>query len=93
MDMEIWKYIIIGIATFLASAINALAGGGTLLTFPVLTAMGLPAVVANVTNHVALFPGYLGAAGAQWDSIKTQKNVSTGIFPQHCLAVLWVVIC
>ncbi len=74
MDMEIWKYIIIGIATFLASAINALAGGGTLLTFPVLTAMGLPAVVANVTNHVALFPGYLGAAGAQWDSIKTQKK-------------------
>jgi hypothetical protein len=72
MQLELWKYLLIGLATFLASAINALAGGGTLLTFPVLTAMGIPAIVANVTNHVALFPGYLGAVGAQWKIIKSQ---------------------
>jgi hypothetical protein len=72
MQLELWKYLLIGLATFVASAINALAGGGTLLTFPALTAMGVPAVVANVTNHVALFPGYLGAVGAQWKIIKSQ---------------------
>lgn len=74
MQLELWKYLLIGLATFLASAINALAGGGTLLTFPALTAMGIPAVIANVTNHVALFPGYLGAVGAQWKTIKSQLH-------------------
>ncbi len=48
-----------------AGAVNALAGGGTLITFPVLLAVGLPAVSANVTNTVALCPGYLGATLAQ----------------------------
>ncbi len=74
MQLELWKYLLIGLATFFASTINALAGGGTLLTFPALTAMGIPAVVANVTNHVALSPGYLGAVGAQWKNIKTQTQ-------------------
>lgn len=71
MQLDLWKYLFIGLATFGASAVNALAGGGSLLTFPALTAVGIPAVVANVTNHVALFPGYLGAAGAQWKIIKS----------------------
>ncbi|MBZ5584307.1 MAG: hypothetical protein LAQ30_19255 [Acidobacteriia bacterium] len=42
-------------------AVNALAGGGTLITFPMLTAVGVPTVAANVTNTVALCPGYRGA--------------------------------
>jgi uncharacterized membrane protein YfcA len=45
--------------------INALSGGGSLLSFPLLTALGLPALLANATNTVALLPGYLGAALAQ----------------------------
>ncbi|HLF32639.1 MAG TPA: sulfite exporter TauE/SafE family protein [Cyclobacteriaceae bacterium] len=57
--------VIAGIAAIAGGAINALAGGGTLITFPVLTALGLPAVVANVTNTVALCPGYFGAAWSQ----------------------------
>ena len=52
-----------GLAAVAAGLINALAGGGSLLSFPALTAIGLPAVMANVTNTVALAPGYLGAAG------------------------------
>ncbi|HOX35917.1 MAG TPA: sulfite exporter TauE/SafE family protein [Methanoregulaceae archaeon] len=54
-----------GLAAFLAGIVNALAGGGTLITFPVLVATGIPEVVANVTNTVALCPGYLGGAFAQ----------------------------
>ncbi|MCU0307288.1 MAG: sulfite exporter TauE/SafE family protein [Thermoleophilia bacterium] len=42
-----------------------MAGGGTLITFPALTALGVPATQANVTNTVALSPGYLGGTWAQ----------------------------
>lgn len=39
---------------------NAIAGGGSLLSFPALLALGLPPVTATVTNSVAVWPGYLG---------------------------------
>jgi uncharacterized membrane protein YfcA len=53
-----------------AGIVNALAGGGTLITFPTLMAVGIPAVAANVTSTVALCPGYLGAAFAQRKELK-----------------------
>ena len=51
-----------------------LAGGGTLITFPMLMAVGVPAVAANVTNTVALCPGYLGATLAQANELRGQKR-------------------
>lgn len=63
-----------GLAAIAAGVINALAGGGTLITFPVLMAIGLPAVSANVTNTVALCPGYLGGTLAQSKDLKDQKK-------------------
>ena len=45
-----------------AGAINAVAGGGTLIGFPALVAAGYPAKVANVTNTIALWPGALGSS-------------------------------
>jgi uncharacterized membrane protein YfcA len=45
-----------------AGAINSVAGGGTLLSFPAALAAGLPPVVANATNAVAMTPGSLAAA-------------------------------
>jgi len=57
-----------------AGLVNALAGGGTLITFPMLTAVGVPAVIANITNTVALCPGYLGATFAQREDLKDQKK-------------------
>jgi len=48
------------LAAVAAGAVNALAGGGTLITFPTLTALGLPVVAANVTNTLAVAPGALG---------------------------------
>jgi len=50
--------LVIG-AGFIAGAMNALAGGGTVLTFPVLLAAGVSPVAANATNAVALVPGSL----------------------------------
>jgi uncharacterized membrane protein YfcA len=52
--------------------VNALGGGGTLISFPVLIALGLPPVSANVTNTVALSPGYLGGALAQRGALSGQ---------------------
>ncbi|MCA9959054.1 MAG: sulfite exporter TauE/SafE family protein [Anaerolineales bacterium] len=68
------QYILVGLAAVAAGAINALAGGGTLITFPMLTAVGIPAVAANVTNTVALSPGYLGATLAQLGDLRDQKK-------------------
>jgi len=67
-------FIFTGLAALAAGAINALVGGGTLITFPVLTFLGIPAVAANVTNTVALCPGYLGGTLAQWNDLQGQKG-------------------
>ncbi len=62
------------VAAIAAGAINALAGGGTLITFPMLTAVGVPPIAANVTNTVALSPGYIGGTLAQARDLRGQKN-------------------
>ena len=69
-----FQYILIGFAALAAGAVNALAGGGTLITFPVLTFLGIPAVAANVTNTVALCSGYFGGTLAQWNDLRGQKH-------------------
>jgi uncharacterized membrane protein YfcA len=66
--------VLAALAAGLAGAVNALAGGGTLITFPTLIALGLPAVTANVTNTVALCPGYFGATVAQRSDLKGQRR-------------------
>ena len=48
-------------AAFLAGGINSVAGGGTLITFPTLLGLGLPAIAANTTSTVAIWPGSLGS--------------------------------
>lgn len=62
----VWWYGLAVLAAAAAGAVNALAGGGTLISFPALTALGVPPVMANMTNTVALCPGYFGGAVAQW---------------------------
>ncbi|HEY6188397.1 MAG TPA: sulfite exporter TauE/SafE family protein [Pyrinomonadaceae bacterium] len=47
-------------AAFVAGGINSIAGGGTLVTFPVLLWLGLDPKVANATSTVALWPGFFG---------------------------------
>ena len=56
-----------------AGAVNAIAGGGTLLSFPTLVAIGVPRVSANLTNTVALCPGYFGGTYAQRADLVDQK--------------------
>lgn len=49
------------IASVLGGGVNAIAGGGTLLTFPALVGLGVPALTANATSTVALWPGALSS--------------------------------
>lgn len=72
--IEGWDYLFIALAAIAAGAINALAGGGTLISFPVLIAVGVPPVASNITNTVSLLPGYIGGTLAQWADIKTQMK-------------------
>jgi uncharacterized membrane protein YfcA len=50
-----------GGAALIAGVVNAVAGGGTLITFPVLIFLGLNSVTANATSTVAMWPGSLGS--------------------------------
>ena len=69
-----FNFLLAAFAALAAGTVNALAGGGTLITFPALTFLGIPAVAANVTNTVALCPGYFGGTLAQWNDLKTQTK-------------------
>ena len=71
--MSVLHLFIVGLAAVVGGAVNALAGGGTLITFPVLTALGIPVITANITNTVALCPGYLGATFAQMKDLRGQS--------------------
>jgi uncharacterized protein len=62
-------------AGLLAGVVNALAGGGSLITFPALLAVGLAPVPANVTNSLAVCPGYLGSvAGSRTDLVALARH-------------------
>ncbi len=53
--------LLLVVAAIMAGTVNSLAGGGTLITFPSLLAVGLPARVANATNTMALWPGLISS--------------------------------
>ena len=58
------------LASVLGGAVNSIAGGGTLLTFPALVALGVPALVANATSTVALWPGALSSMVGYRDELQ-----------------------
>ena len=72
--MNSTQLLLLALAGFAAGTINALAGGGSLISFPALLALGIPPVAANITNTVALCPGYLGAALAQRRELQGQQS-------------------
>lgn len=68
------RYGLLALSAIIASFVNALAGGGSLISFPALTGFGLSALIANVTNSVALMPGYLAAVQGSSRDLKGQKS-------------------
>lgn len=72
--MEIYHLVLAFIAALAAGFVNAIAGGGTLISFPVLVAIGISPVAANITNTIALCPGYFGGVMAQRRDLLPQKQ-------------------
>ncbi len=55
------RLVLVALAAAAGGAVNSIAGGGTLLTFPALVALGIPPLPANATSTVALWPGTVGS--------------------------------
>jgi uncharacterized protein len=74
--MHLADAVLLLAAGLAAGTVNAIAGGGSLITFPTLVAIGMSPVAANVTNSLAVFPGYVGSvAGSRTDLSGQQKLV------------------
>ena len=63
------------VAGFIAGGMNAVVGAGTLITFPVLLAIGLPPVTANVTNTFGLIPGSLAGVYGYRDQLTSIRPI------------------
>jgi uncharacterized membrane protein YfcA len=72
-------------AGFAGGFVNSIAGGGSLLVFPALIATGLGTVAANVTNSIALWPGYLGTIFGLGDVARTQAAQARRLAVVACL--------
>lgn len=72
-------------AGFSAGGVNAVAGGGSLISFPALLAAGYPSVAANVTNSIALLPGYLGGSFAYRAELGGQRERIRRLAPTAAL--------
>ncbi|HEX8711800.1 MAG TPA: sulfite exporter TauE/SafE family protein, partial [Terracidiphilus sp.] len=69
-----WRFVWLVIAAFLAGAINAVAGGGSFLSFPALLAMRILPVQANATNTVAIWPGQLTSIAAYREDVRKNSR-------------------
>jgi uncharacterized protein len=65
----------------LAGGVNAIAGGGTLISFPALLATGMPAVQANTTSSVGLVFGYASGARAYRPELRGQRERALALLP------------
>src|SRR5688572_3247857 len=69
--------LLVLVAGFGAGAINSMAGGGTLVSFPTLIWLGVPSVTANATNTVALWPGSLAGA---WGYRREMRGADRSVY-------------
>lgn len=67
------ELLLLAISGFAAGLVNGVAGGGSLVSFPALLTAGFPALTANVTSTVGIWPGYLGGAGGFHREIRDQS--------------------
>lgn len=72
--MDALEIVGLAAAAFIAGAINAVAGGGSLVSFPALLAFGYASKPANVTNTVAIWPGTLGGSYAYRSELSRQRT-------------------
>src|ERR1700756_2011667 len=73
------------VASLIAGALNAMAGGGSFLSFPALLSVGVLPIQANATNTVALWPGQFTSIAAYWQDLKANLRL---VFPVCSAALL-----
>lgn len=71
-----------------AGGVNAVAGGGSLITFPALIAIGLPPIAANVSNSLAVCPGYLSSVVGSRPDLVGQGQRLRGVIPTAVVGAL-----
>jgi uncharacterized membrane protein YfcA len=77
--MDVFGAAALVAAGLAAGTVNAVAGGGSLITFPTLVAVGLSPVAANVTNSVAVSPGYVASvAGSRTELMELARSGRRG---------------
>ena len=69
-----------------AGTVNAIAGGGSLITFPTLVATGLAPIPANVTNSIAVCPGYVASVVGSRKDLAGQGGLALGLMPTTLVA-------
>jgi uncharacterized membrane protein YfcA len=79
--MDLSHVLLLVVAGVAAGGVNAIAGGGSLITFPSLIATGLPSVDANVTNSVSVFPGYVSSVVGSRADLAGQGRRVRAIIP------------
>jgi uncharacterized membrane protein YfcA len=82
------RALLIALAGFGAGIVNGVAGGGTLISFPVLLALGYPALTANVTNTVGIWPGYLGGVAGFREEIGDQRATVRALAPAAAIGAV-----
>lgn len=70
-----WRWVWLIVAAFLAGVLNAVAGGGSFLSFPALLGTGILPVRANATNTVALWPGQVTSIAAYREDIRKNARL------------------
>jgi uncharacterized protein len=73
--MSAFHLVLVAIAGLFAGLINGVVGAGTLITFPLLVALGVPPVLANGTNTTGLFPGAISSALVYRHSFKEHRRL------------------
>lgn len=86
--MDVSDLVLAGAAAFVAGGVNAVAGGGTLVSFPTLVGLGVGSKMANITNTVALCPGYFGGAVAQRGALESNRSRLRRMLPVSALGGL-----
>jgi uncharacterized protein len=79
--MDLAHVVLLVVAGLAAGAVNAIAGGGSLITFPSLIATGLPSVAANVTNSISVFPGYVSSVVGSRADLAGQRRRLVRVLP------------
>jgi len=83
-----WEMVAVAAAGFAAGGINAVVGSGTLVSFPVLLAVGLPPVPATISNSLGLVAGNLSGSIGYRRELRGQRQLLLRLLPASILGAL-----